>query len=58
MAPYFAAAAYSAVGVFTTPSAPNPIDYFAGQTMLATGFGKAIVIEMSNPGGMAFIPSG
>ena len=57
-APYFAAAAYSAVSVFTTPSAPSPIESFVGQTNLTTGFVTPIVIGMSNPGGMAFIPSG
>ena len=57
-APYFAAAAYSAVSVFATPSAPNPIESFVGQTNLTTGFVTPIVTGMSDPGGMAFIPSG
>jgi hypothetical protein len=57
-APYFAASAYSAVSVFATPSAPNPIESFVGQTNLTTGFVTPIVTGMSDPGGMAFIPSG
>lgn len=57
-APYFAASAYSAVSVFATPSAPNPIESFVGQTNLTTGFVTPIVNGMSNPGGIAFIPSG
>ena len=57
-APYFAASAYSAVSVFSTPSAPNPNESFVGQTNLTTGFVTPIVKGMSNPGGMAFIPSG
>jgi hypothetical protein len=55
--PYFAAAAYSAVSVFAMPSAPNPIESFVGQTNLTTGFVTPIVTGMSDPGGMAFIPS-
>jgi len=57
-APYFAASAYSAVSVFETPSAPDPIESFVGQTNLTTGFVTPIVNGMSDPGGMAFIPSG
>lgn len=57
-APYFAASAYSAVSVFETPTAANPIESFVGQTNLTTGFITPIVNGMSNPGGMAFIPSG
>lgn len=56
-APYFAASAYSAVSVFATPSAANPIESFVGQTNLTTGFVTPIVTGMSDPGGMAFIPS-
>jgi hypothetical protein len=56
--PYFAASAYSAVSVFATPTAANPIESFVGQTNLTTGFVTPIVNGMSNPGGMAFIPSG
>jgi hypothetical protein len=57
-APYFAAAAYSAVSVFVPASAQNPTESFVGQTNLTTGFVTPIVTGMSNPGGMAFIPSG
>jgi hypothetical protein len=57
-APYFAAAAYSAVSVFVPASALNPTVSFVGQTNLTTGFVTPIVTGMSNPGGMAFIPSG
>ena len=57
-APYFAASAYSAVSVFATPTAANPTESFVGQTNLTTGFVTPIVNGMSNPGGMAFIPSG
>jgi hypothetical protein len=57
-APYFMPAAYSAVSVFATPSAPNPIASFVGRTNLTNGFVTPIVTKMSNPGGMAFIPSG
>jgi hypothetical protein len=57
-APYFAAGAYSAVSVFMTPTAANPTDSFVGQTNLTTGFVTPIVNGMTNPGGMAFIPSG
>jgi hypothetical protein len=57
-APYFAASAYSAVSVFETPTAANPIESFVGQTNLTTGFVTPIVNGMGNPGGMAFIPSG
>jgi hypothetical protein len=57
-APYFAASAYSAVSVFATPTAANPIESFVGQTNLTTGFVTPIVNGMSNPGGMAFIPKG
>jgi len=57
-APYFAASAYSAVSVFSTPSAADPTESFVGQTNLTTGFVTPIVNGMSNPGGMAFIPSG
>jgi hypothetical protein len=56
--PYFAAGAYSAVSVFATPTAPNPTESFVGQTNLTTGFVTPIVNGMSDPGGMAFIPSG
>jgi hypothetical protein len=57
-APYFAASAYSAVSVFETPTAANPIESFVAQTNLTTGFVTPIVNGMSDPGGMAFIPSG
>jgi hypothetical protein len=57
-APYFAASAYSAVSVFATPTAANPIESFVGQTNLTTGFVAPIVTGMSDSGGMAFIPSG
>ncbi len=57
-APYFGPAAYSAVSVFATPTAANPIESFVGQTNLTTGFVTPIVNGMSDPGGMAFIPSG
>jgi hypothetical protein len=57
-APYFSASAYSAVSVFETPTAANPIESFVGQTNLTTGFVTPIVNGMGNPGGMAFIPSG
>ena len=57
-APYFAASAYSAVSIFATPNAPNPTESFVGQTNLTTGFVTPIVNGMSDPGGMAFIPSG
>jgi hypothetical protein len=57
-APYFAASAYSAVSIFATPTAPNPSESFVGQTNLTTGFVTPIVNGMSDPGGMAFIPSG
>jgi hypothetical protein len=56
--PYFAASAYSAVSVFSTPIAASPIESFVGQTNLTTGFVTPVVTGMSNPGGMAFIPSG
>ena len=57
-APYFAASAYSAVSVFASPSAANPSESFIAQTNLTTGFATPIVNGMSDPGGMAFIPSG
>ena len=57
-APYFAATAYSAVSVFSTPTAANPSESFVSQTDLTTGFVTPIVNGMSDPGGMAFIPSG
>lgn len=57
-APYFGPAAYSAVSVFATPTAANPIESFVGQTNLTTGFVAPIVTGMSDPGGMAFIPFG
>lgn len=57
-APYFAAAAYSAVQVFVPPTAANPTTSFVGQTDLTTGVVTPIVTGMGNPGGMAFIPSG
>jgi hypothetical protein len=57
-APYFGPNAYSAVSVFSSPSAPSSIASFVGQTNLTTGFVTPIVTGMSNPGGMAFIPSG
>ncbi len=57
-APYFAAAAYSAVSVFVPPTAANPTTSFVGATNLTTGFVTPIVNGLSNPGGMAFIPSG
>ena len=56
-APYFGPAAYSAVSVFASPSDSTPIESFVGQTDLTTGFVSPIVTGMSNPGGMAFIPS-
>jgi len=57
-APYFApGAAYSAVSIFSTPSAPSPTESFVGQTNLTTGFVTPIVTGMSAPGGMAFIPA-
>jgi hypothetical protein len=57
-APYFAAAAYSAVQVFVPPTAANPTTSFVSQTDLTTGVVTPIVNGMGNPGGMAFIPSG
>jgi hypothetical protein len=57
-APYFGPSAYSAVSVFSSPSAANPTESFVGQTNLTTGFVTPIVTGMGNPGGMAFIPSG
>jgi len=57
-APYFAAAAYSAVSVFVPPTAANPTASFVGATNLTTGFVTPIINGMSNPGGMAFVPSG
>ncbi|MBV8134458.1 MAG: hypothetical protein JO121_02285 [Deltaproteobacteria bacterium] len=57
-APYFGPSAYSAVSVFSTPTAASPIESFVGQTNLTTGFVTPIVTGMGNPGGMAFIPSG
>jgi hypothetical protein len=57
-APYFGPAAYSAVSVFSSPSAMNPSESFVSQTDLTTGVVTPIVNGMSNPGGMAFIPSG
>jgi len=57
-APYFGPGAYSAVSVFSSPSAPSPIESFVGQTNLTTGFVTPIVTGLDNPGGMAFIPSG
>jgi hypothetical protein len=57
-APYFAAAAYSAVQVFVPANALNPTTSFVGQTNLTTGVVTPIVNGMGNPGGMAFIPSG
>jgi hypothetical protein len=57
-APYFAAAAYSAVSVFSPPTAANPTESFVGETNLTTGLVTPIVNGMSAPGGMAFIPTG
>jgi hypothetical protein len=57
-APYFAAAAYSAVQVFVPPTAANPTTSFVSETDLTTGVVTPIVNGMGNPGGMAFIPSG
>jgi hypothetical protein len=57
-APYFGPGAYSAVSVFSSPSAPSPIESFVGQTNLTTGFVTPILTGMDNPRGMAFIPSG
>ncbi|HUN57713.1 MAG TPA: hypothetical protein VMU41_06330 [Candidatus Binataceae bacterium] len=57
-APYFGPAAYSAVSVYETPTAVNPLESFVGQTNLTTGFVTPIVNGMEDPGGMAFIPSG
>ena len=57
-APYFGPAAYSAVSVYETPDATNPLESFVGQTNLATGFVTPIVNGMEEPGGMAFIPFG
>jgi hypothetical protein len=56
--PYFASSAYSAVSVFASPTAANATESFVGQTNLTTGVVTPIVNGMSNPGGMAFIPSG
>jgi hypothetical protein len=56
-APYFGPGAYSAVSVFATPTG-DPTASFVGQTNLTSGFVTPIVNGMSNPGGMAFIPSG
>ena len=56
-APYFGPGAYSAVSLFATP-AGDPTASFVGQTNLTTGFVTPIVTGMSDPGGMAFIPSG
>ncbi len=57
-APYFAAAAYSAVQVFVPATATLPSAAFVGQTDLTTGVVTPILNNMGNPGGMAFIPSG
>jgi hypothetical protein len=57
-APYFGPGAYSAVSVYETPTAVNPLESFVGQTNLTTGFVTPIVTGMEDPGGMAFIPSG
>jgi hypothetical protein len=57
-APYFGPNAYSAVSVYETPTAVNPLESFVGQTNLTTGFVTPIVNGMEDPGGMAFIPSG
>ena len=57
-APYFAASAFSAVSIFSSPSATKPTESFVGQTNLTTGFVTPIVNGMSDPGGMAFIPTG
>jgi hypothetical protein len=56
-APYFGPGAYSAVSLFATPTG-DPTASFVGQTNLTTGFVSPIVNGMSDPGGMAFIPSG
>jgi hypothetical protein len=57
-APYFApGAAYSAVSIFSSPSAANPTESFVGQTDLTTGFVTPIISNMGNPGGEAFIPA-
>jgi hypothetical protein len=57
-APYLGPGAYSAVSVYETPTAVNPLESFVGQTNLTTGFVTPIVTGMEEPGGMAFIPSG
>lgn len=56
-APYFAPdAAYSAIDVFSDPSATTQIGAFVGQTNLTTGFVTPILENLGDPGGMAFIP--
>jgi hypothetical protein len=57
-APYFAAAAYSAVQVFVPATAANPTTSFVSATNLTNGVVTPIVNGMGNPGGMAWIPSG
>jgi hypothetical protein len=57
-APYFGPGAYSAVSVYETPTAVSPLESYVGGTNLTTGFVTPIVNGMSDPGGMAFIPSG
>jgi hypothetical protein len=57
-APYFApGAAYSAIDIFSDPTGNTQIGAFIGQTNLSTGFVTPIVNNLSNPGGMAFIPA-
>ena len=57
-APYFApGAAYSAIDVYSDPSGNTQIGAFIGQTNLTTGFITPIINNLSNPGGMVFIPA-
>ncbi len=57
-APYFApGAAYSAIDTFTDPTGTTQTGAFIGQTNLTTGFVTPIVNNLSNPGGMVFIPA-
>jgi hypothetical protein len=56
--PYFGPSAYSAVSVFSTPTAPNPIESLVGQTNLSTGFVTPIVTGMGNPGGISLFLRG
>jgi hypothetical protein len=57
-APYFGpGVAYSAIDVYTDPTATTKIGAFVGKTDLTTGFVTPIVNNLTNPGGMAFIPT-